>query len=117
MPASVSDGVGGFKLAPWILLSYTLSYLVVIFLTASRPDWHHSQHCPVFHVAEKLAHIHLDFLGVLLLMVDTALLVFVISQGTVRKYAWNSPQTVAVLDPGPERLRVVHPGVVVMAPV
>ncbi len=27
MLASVSDKFGGFNLAPWVLLSYTLSYL------------------------------------------------------------------------------------------
>ncbi|KAK4154959.1 MFS general substrate transporter [Chaetomidium leptoderma] len=206
MLASISDEFGGFKLAPWVLLSYTLSYLgctvliarlsdvvgrkpvlvgsFVIFLAASMAcgaastldqligfraaqgvggaglyamtmivypeisppnlvpmlsailgiivalagvsgpviggllatyaDWRWAFwiNGPIgiipaialffawpknFWTFKKVPFKHLDFLGALLLMMATVLLVFIINQATVRDYAWNSPQTIAVL--------------------
>ncbi|KXX79381.1 Multidrug resistance protein 3 [Madurella mycetomatis] len=206
MLASVSDEFGGFKLAPWVLLSYTLSYLgctvliaqlsdalgrkpvliwsFVIFLAASiacgaastldqligfraaqgvggaglyamtmiiypkisppnlipmlssilgmivalagvsgpviggllatYADWRWAFWmngligiipsivlcfaCPKhFRAFKKVPFKHLDYLGALLLMIATVLLVFIINQVTVREYAWTSPQTIAVL--------------------
>jgi len=38
MLASISDEFGGFKLAPWVLLSYTLSYLGCTVLIARLSD-------------------------------------------------------------------------------
>lgn len=40
---------------------------------------------------------NLDYLGGVLLMVATVLLVFIVNQATTREYAWDSPQTIAVL--------------------
>ncbi|KAK3300902.1 major facilitator superfamily domain-containing protein [Chaetomium fimeti] len=206
MLASISDEFGGFKLAPWVLLSYTLSYLgctvliarlsdvlgrkpvligcflifilasvacgsastldqligfraaqgaggaglyamtMIIYPEISPPDlvpllsallgiivalagvsgpviggllatysdwrWAFWMNGPIgvvpglalffvwpknFRTFKTMPFSHLDFLGALLLLMATVLLVFIINQATVREYEWSSPQTIAVL--------------------
>lgn len=50
-----------------------------------------------FRTFKTVPFRHLDFLGALLLLMATVLLVFIINQTTVREYEWSSPQTIAVL--------------------
>nr|UWV21335.1 polyketide synthase 2 [Chaetomium globosum] len=206
MLASISDEFGGFKLAPWVLLSYTLSYLgctvliarlsdvlgrkpvllgcffifvlasvacgaastldqligfraaqgaggaglyamtMIIYPEISPPElvpllsallgiivalagvsgpviggllatysdwrWAFWMNGPIgvvpglalffvwpktFRTFKTVPFRHLDFLGALLLLMATVLLVFIINQTTVREYEWSSPQTIAVL--------------------
>ncbi|KAH6636358.1 hypothetical protein F5144DRAFT_619703 [Chaetomium tenue] len=206
MLASISDEFGGFKLAPWVLLSYTLSYLgctvliarlsdvlgrkpvllgcflifilasvacgaastldqligfraaqgaggaglyamtMIIYPEISPPElvpllsailgmivalagvsgpviggllatysdwrWAFWMNGPIgvvpglalifvwpktFRTFKTVPFRHLDFLGALLLLMATVLLVFIINQVTVREYEWSSPQTIAVL--------------------
>ncbi len=66
-------------------LHFRLSYRLVLRLARS------------FQTFTKLPLAHVDYVGTVLTMAGTVLLVFIINQIAVRAYAWNSAQTITVL--------------------
>lgn len=50
-----------------------------------------------FHTFTKVQFKHLDYAGIVLIMVGTVLPVFIINQAAVKVYAWNSATTICVL--------------------
>lgn len=46
---------------------------------------------------ERVQFKHLDYVGIILIMLGTVLPVYIVNQAAIREYAWNSAATIAVL--------------------
>jgi predicted membrane channel-forming protein YqfA (hemolysin III family) len=50
-----------------------------------------------FQILERMQFKHLDYMGIVLIMLGTVLPVYIVNEAAVREYAWNSATTISVL--------------------